>query len=81
MLMKKLIKDGLILILIMGVIFFIGFLAIKRGWFKMERILELKNISKSYKNKAVLTNVSLSIYQGEIYGLLCKNGIGKTTPH
>ncbi len=31
MLMKKLIKDGLILILIMGVIFFIGFLAIKRG--------------------------------------------------
>ena len=29
--MKKLIKDGLILILIMGVIFFIGFLAIKRG--------------------------------------------------
>lgn len=45
----------------------------------MERILELKNISKSYKNKAVLTNVSLSIYQGEIYGLLGKNGIGKTT--
>lgn len=42
----------------------------------MERILELKNISKSYKNKAVLTNVSLSIYQGEIYGLLGKNGIG-----
>lgn len=29
--MKKMIKDGLILILIMGVIFFIGFLAIKRG--------------------------------------------------
>ena len=30
MLMKKLIKDGLILILIMGVIFFIGFLAINK---------------------------------------------------
>lgn len=28
--MKKLIKDGLILILIMGVIFFIGFLAINK---------------------------------------------------
>ena len=45
----------------------------------MGKILELKHISKKYKNREVLSDVSLDIYQGEIYGLLGKNGIGKTT--
>ena len=41
--------------------------------------LECKNISKSYKDNKVLDNVSLNIEQGKIYGLIGRNGVGKTT--
>lgn len=36
-------------------------------------------ITKHYKNKQVLTNVSLSLQDGEIVGLVGKNGAGKST--
>ena len=41
--------------------------------------LECKNISKSYKDNKLLDNVSLNIEQGKIYGLIGRNGVGKTT--
>lgn len=41
--------------------------------------LHAKNLSKTYKNRTVVKNVSLSISQGEIVGLLGPNGAGKTT--
>ena len=41
--------------------------------------LEVKNISKSFKNHQALTDVSLSIKQNSIFGLLGHNGAGKTT--
>lgn len=41
--------------------------------------IEIKNISKSYGNKTVLDNISLTIEEGKIYGLLGCNGAGKTT--
>jgi len=42
-------------------------------------LLELKNISKNYKNKKVIENINLSIQSGEIVSLLGPSGCGKTT--
>ncbi|EPY2278060.1 ATP-binding cassette domain-containing protein [Clostridium sporogenes] len=39
----------------------------------------IKNITKSYQKKEVLSNISLNIEEGKIYGLLGRNGAGKTT--
>lgn len=41
--------------------------------------LLINKISKSYGNKQVVRDISLSIKQGEIVGLLGPNGAGKTT--
>lgn len=43
------------------------------------KILEVKNISKSFDGKRVIDNVSFGIEEGKIVGLLGKNGSGKTT--
>jgi len=42
-------------------------------------LLELKNISKSYKNKKVLVDINVTIESGEIISLLGPSGCGKTT--
>ena len=42
-------------------------------------IVKTEGISKSYKNKKVLDDVSISISKGDIYGLIGRNGAGKTT--
>jgi len=42
-------------------------------------LLELKNISKSYKNKQVLVDINVTIESGEIISLLGPSGCGKTT--
>jgi len=41
--------------------------------------LEGKNVSKSFKQRQVVHNVSLAVHEGEIIGLLGPNGAGKTT--
>jgi lipopolysaccharide export system ATP-binding protein len=41
--------------------------------------LDAKNIRKSYAEKVVLEDVSLSVDRGQIVGLLGPNGAGKTT--
>ena len=41
--------------------------------------LEIKNLSKSYKKKEVLKNINFQFEEGKIYGLLGRNGSGKTT--
>lgn len=38
-----------------------------------------KELVKSYRNRVVVDNVSIHVYQGEIVGLLGPNGAGKTT--
>ena len=43
------------------------------------KILEVKNINKSFDNKKIIDNVSFDIESGKIVGLLGKNGCGKTT--
>lgn len=42
-------------------------------------MIELQNINKYYKESHVLKNVNLNVRKGEIYGLIGKNGAGKTT--
>lgn len=42
-------------------------------------MLEVKNISKSYKNKKVLDNFSLDVKKGEIISIIGPSGAGKST--
>ena len=42
-------------------------------------MISLHDIQKSYGSHHVLKNVNLTIKKGEIYGLIGKNGAGKTT--
>lgn len=42
-------------------------------------VIELKNVSKTFGEVRSLSDVSLSIYPGEIVGLLGDNGAGKST--
>ena len=41
--------------------------------------LEIVNLSKSYGKKEVLKNIDFTFEEGKIYGLLGRNGAGKTT--
>ncbi|MGM1018315.1 MAG: ABC transporter ATP-binding protein [Actinomycetota bacterium] len=45
----------------------------------MTAVIEVTNLTKRYKDKRALDNVSLTIDGGAIYGLLGRNGAGKTT--
>ncbi|MCM1150222.1 MAG: ABC transporter ATP-binding protein [Butyricicoccus sp.] len=45
----------------------------------MKKIIELKNISKSFDGEPVLSNVDLTIYDNEFMTLLGPSGCGKTT--
>lgn len=41
--------------------------------------ISITNLRKSYGNKKVLDGIDLEIYKGELFGLLGKNGVGKST--
>ena len=41
--------------------------------------LHVNNLGKRYRNKRIITNISLSLYKGEVVALLGPNGAGKTT--
>lgn len=43
------------------------------------KILEIKNLSKSFGKRKVVNDVNLYVNSGEIYGFLGPNGAGKTT--
>ncbi|WP_091228758.1 ABC transporter ATP-binding protein [Microbacterium sp. 3J1] len=45
----------------------------------MTAVIEVQNLTKRYKDKRALDNVSLTLDGGSIYGLLGRNGAGKTT--
>nr|WP_314842193.1 ABC transporter ATP-binding protein [uncultured Microbacterium sp.] len=45
----------------------------------MTTVIEVQNLTKRYKDKAALDDVSLTLEGGAIYGLLGRNGAGKTT--
>ena len=42
-------------------------------------IIEVKNLSKSYGDRLILDKINLDIREGEIFGLLGRNGVGKST--
>lgn len=43
------------------------------------KVLILKKIFKSYKNKQVLENINFSLNKGDFFGLVGQNGAGKST--
>jgi ABC-2 type transport system ATP-binding protein len=45
----------------------------------MSTVVEVRNLTKSYGNVTAVNQVSFSIEAGKIYGLLGRNGAGKTT--
>ena len=48
--------------------------------FKQKKtILSLENISLSFQKRQILENISFEINQGEIFGMLGPNGVGKST--
>ena len=45
----------------------------------LNSIIEFENVSLSYGNRLILDNISFRINQGQIYGMLGPNGVGKST--
>ena len=41
--------------------------------------IEIKDLYKSYGKKEVLKGINLEVYQGEMFGFIGRNGIGKST--
>jgi ABC-2 type transport system ATP-binding protein len=45
----------------------------------METMIHIHQLSKAYKSTEIVSNVTMHIEKGEIYGFLGPNGAGKTT--
>lgn len=45
----------------------------------MEYVIETQNLVKQYKTKLAVNDVSVHVRRGDIYGLIGKNGAGKTS--
>ena len=45
----------------------------------MEYVIETENLTKQYGSITVVDNINLHVPKGKIYGLLGRNGAGKTT--
>ena len=43
------------------------------------KVIELKDVKKSYGKNEILHGISLDIEEGSIHGLVGRNGCGKTT--
>ncbi len=46
---------------------------------KKNSIIEFKNVSLAYGNRLILDNISFKINEGQIFGMLGPNGVGKST--
>ncbi len=45
----------------------------------MDKVIEIKNLKKTYSRTKAVDGISFSVKKGEIFGLLGENGAGKTT--
>lgn len=45
----------------------------------MEDVIFVNSLTKNYSGTNVVNNVSLNVAKGDIYGIVGKNGAGKTT--
>tara|TARA_B100000900_G_scaffold334348_1_gene295641 strand:- start:1924 stop:2700 length:777 start_codon:yes stop_codon:yes gene_type:complete len=46
---------------------------------KKNSLIEFKNVSLSYGNRLILDNINFNINEGQIFGILGPNGVGKST--
>ena len=46
---------------------------------KSKSIIEFENVSLAYGNRLILDNISFKINEGQIFGMLGPNGVGKST--
>ena len=46
---------------------------------KQKTIIEFQNVSLAYGNRMILDNISFKINEGQIFGMLGPNGVGKST--
>ena len=46
---------------------------------KIKTIIEFENVSLAYGNRLILDNISFKINEGQIFGMLGPNGVGKST--
>jgi ABC-2 type transport system ATP-binding protein len=49
------------------------------GGTQMEKAIEIRNLSKVYKNGRGIMDINIDIHKGDIFGFLGPNGAGKTT--
>lgn len=44
-----------------------------------EKVLEIKNLCKSYGKRKIINDLNMTVFKGDVYGFLGANGEGKTT--
>ncbi len=50
-----------------------------KSYKKKNSLIEFQNVSLSYGSRLILDNINFSINQGQIFGILGPNGVGKST--
>ena len=50
-----------------------------KSYKKPKSIISFENVSLSYGNRLILDNINFKINEGEIFGMLGPNGVGKST--
>ena len=45
----------------------------------MEKVIDVRNVTKEYNEKKAVDNLSFYVHDGAILGLLAPNGSGKST--
>ena len=50
-----------------------------KSYKKVQTIIEFDNVTLAYGNRIILDNISFKINEGQIFGMLGPNGVGKST--